>query len=303
MRWARIIVVAAVVLGMLFAALLFWAAWYGAGQMMHPPWMRESATITSNPRLRYAYQYDDVEFATEGGAILRGWYVPSPHPTDAAVVTVHGAGGNREEFIGELKWLHEAGYPVLMFDCRGHGQSDWQGRGISLGVREHRDVESAVRYVKQGRGAKRVAVFGCSQGAASSILAGAEDRDIDAVIAEASFAEPDEVLEVNLSRARPDLSAWFVNLTSELAVWRMGGRGAPGPADVIAKIAPRPVMIMQGGADVMVPPRDGQLLYARARQPKTFWLGDGAQHCGMAQQYPDQYPQRVLAFLIQYMRP
>jgi hypothetical protein len=96
---------------------------------------------------------------------------------------------NRAEFLPQLKFLHEAGYPVLMFDCHDQGEAPGNA-GISIGVREHRDVEAAVRYMKRPWSIARVAVFECSQGAASAIEAGAENRDIDAVIAERRSLSP-----------------------------------------------------------------------------------------------------------------
>src|SRR5215469_2903671 len=128
--------------------------------MMHPQWMRPAPR--KNPKAAFGLDYEDVSFQTEGGATLRGWFVPA-RQSDVGVVTVHGAGANRSEFLAEAKMLHDAGYPVLLFDCRGHGASDEVGRGISLGAREHRDVEAAASYARQSRDMERVVVIGCSQ--------------------------------------------------------------------------------------------------------------------------------------------
>jgi alpha-beta hydrolase superfamily lysophospholipase len=297
MKWMRRIAIGAIVVVVVVNLFFVGAAYYGAGKMEHPQWMRPAPR--KNPKAAFGLNYEDVSFRTEDGATLRGWFVPAGQ-SEVGVVTVHGAGANRSEFLSEAKILHDAGYPVLLFDCRGHGASDEVGRGISLGAREHRDVEAAVSYARQSRGMKRVVVLGCSQGAASSIEAAGEDKEIDGVIAEASFLEPDEVLEFATHKIRPDLKPWFVTMMCRIAVWRMGGSGMPGPVDAVAKISPRPVLLMQGSADEMVPPHDVQILYDHASDPKVIWIGDGAGHCQLADKYPDQYRARILDFMSRY---
>jgi fermentation-respiration switch protein FrsA (DUF1100 family) len=296
-RWLRRILVAIAAIAVLLALLIAGAAFYGAGQMMHPRRRAYTPAIETNPKDKWGMSYEEVEFRAEDGATLRGWWIPGS--SEAGVVAVHGAGADRLEFLDESKWLHDAGYSVLLFDCRAAGLSDQRGRGISLGVREHRDVESAVAWMKS-RGVRHVVSLGCSQGAASSIEAGAEDKDIEGVIAEASFLEPEEVLEFNVRKVRPDLSSWFIEMMSDIAVWRMGGRGAEGPIDVVSRIAPRPLLLMQGSADSMVPPDDVQTLYEHAGEPKMIWIGDGAGHCELGSKYPDQYRSRILEFMTRY---
>lgn len=280
------------------AVLVVGTAVWGSGLLMRPPWMAKTRQLGPDPKSAFGIEYEDVQFAAAGGAMLRGWFVAGKSKS-AGVVTVHGAGANRSEFMPEMKMLHDAGYPVLMFDCEGQGMSDGR-RIITLGARERRDVEAGVSWMKHERGIQRAAVFGCSQGAASSIEAAADDPQIDGVIAEASFLEPVEVLDFDVSHVRPDLSPWFVHFMDQIAVWRMGASATPGPIDIVGRIAPRPVLLMQGGADRMVPPHDVQALYDRAGEPRQLWIGAGAHHCGLRALYPDEYRDRVMNFLRKY---
>jgi len=299
-RILRTVAIGAAILFGLWVIFNTWLLWWGSGRIMHPPWMARSRVVRGDPRQRLGYSFDNVRIATDGGAMLPGWFVPGASNATAGVVTVHGAGGNRAEFLPQLKLLHEAGYPVLMFDCRDQGEAPGNA-GIGLGVREHRDVEAAVRYMKRQQSIPRVAVFGCSQGAASAIEAGAEDRDIDAVIAEASFVEPNEVIAFDVSQLYPQVPRWFLNIQADLVVWRVGGTDMPGPIDVVSRVAPRSILIMQGTADSQVPPRDGAALYAAAQTPKELWMADGAHHCGIIDKYPDDYRSRLLSFLARYL--
>src|SRR5271169_2679077 len=118
MKWIRRISIGAIVVAGIVNLFFISAAYYGAGKIMHPQWMRPAPR--KNPKAAFGLAYEDVSFQTEGGATLRGWFVPA-RQSDVGVVTVHGAGANRSEFLAEAKMLDDAGYPVLLFDCRGHG--------------------------------------------------------------------------------------------------------------------------------------------------------------------------------------
>jgi uncharacterized protein len=298
MKWIRRILLFVLAGFALIAMFFVGAAYYGAGKIIIRTSSDGHRIIHGNPETALGLAYEDVSFKAEDGETLRGWFVPAA--SDVGVVTVHGLGANRLEFLRDAKALHDSGYAVLMFDCRGHGMSDGSGRILRLGIWEHRDVEAAVAYLKQSRGIRRVIVLGCSQGAASAIEAAAEDKDIDGVIAEASILSPRDILTVATRRARPDLASGFVAMMTWIAVWRMGGRGMPGPIDAITQIAPRPVLLMQGSADDTVPPNDVRVLFDRAREPKSIWIGEGAGHCQLREKYPQQYRQHVIDFLTRY---
>src|SRR4051794_9298525 len=65
---------------------------------------------------------ETVAFRDNDGATLRGWYVRSH--SGAAVVLVHGAGGDRSSLAPEARALAAQGIGVLTFDLPGHGESD-----------------------------------------------------------------------------------------------------------------------------------------------------------------------------------
>lgn len=250
---------------------------------------------THDPKTDLGLDYADVELGTAGGARLRGWLVPGAPGARVAVVTVHGAGADRREFLRHVPVLHAAGYPVLLFDCREHGISDGAGRGISLGAREHEDVSAAVAYLRAQHGAERVAVIGTSQGAASAILAGASDRGIDAVVAENSFARFEDVLrESEDARGAPPV---LVALTAAVARWRMDASAVPDPLDVVARVAPTPLLLLHGSADRVISPRHTEALFAAAGEPKELWIAPGAEHAMLFNAHPAEWSARVLGFL------
>ena len=84
--------------------------------------------------------YQDVSFRTSDGLTLRGWWIPGTR--HQSIVMIHGLSNNRSEPFNKAGYLHEAGYNLLVFDLRGHGQSD--GNGSTMGYREPLDASAAV---------------------------------------------------------------------------------------------------------------------------------------------------------------
>lgn len=114
----------------------------------------------------YGLEYEDVTFQTDDGVTLSGWLVRGG--TDKIVVQSHfgvqcsrcgftqeGKGLMKNalwtsdiHFLKHAKALVEAGYSILMYDMRNHGnseQTDW----VSWGVKERQDVLAAVRFVAE----------------------------------------------------------------------------------------------------------------------------------------------------------
>jgi pimeloyl-ACP methyl ester carboxylesterase len=67
--------------------------------------------------------------------------------------------------------------------------------------------------------------------------------------------------------------AWFRRPLSYLVV-----SNARSPAAVIARIAPTPLLLIHGTDDQVIPYQHGELLFAAAKDPKTFVTVPGGQH-------------------------
>lgn len=77
---------------------------------------------------------------------------------------------------------------MLLFDFRNSGESE--GNLTTVGQLEVRDLLGAVDYVKsKPEISRKVVLLGFSMGATASLLAGARDREVDAVIADAPLAD------------------------------------------------------------------------------------------------------------------
>ena len=318
-RWVAAAFLASAVLAL---ALVVAVGWVGSNQALRPPWYQHrspeqglvpldpAATFFiwqggyRDPRTDLGLDYETVEFPAVDGSTLRGWFVAGAPGATAGVVAVHGAGGDRREFLRQVPVFHRAGYPVLLFDCREQGISDGAGRGISLGFRESEDAIAAVAWAKRTRGLERVALIGTSQGAASAILAAAADPSIDAVIAENPFTSiRDLIRDVGgLQDAQP-IPGWASRVVAAFAIARMGGWGRPAPIDVVAAIAPRPLLLMHGSKDQAIPYAHSERLRAAAREPVELWIVEGGEHSALFNRAPEEWERRVVGFLSRWLGP
>lgn len=83
------------------------------------------------------------------------------------VVLLHGGGQTRHAWKGTGRGLAQAGYRVVAFDARGHGDSDWAGDG-DYG---YAAMASDLQRVMQRLGVDRPALVGASLGGGTALVA------------------------------------------------------------------------------------------------------------------------------------
>jgi uncharacterized protein len=126
--------------------------------------------------------YSDVELLTSDGLVLKGWYVPSRNR--AAVALVHDSGTTRSSVLAHAVALARQGYGVLLFDARGHGESE--GDAMELGWGRDRDVAAAVTYLwsRDDVDKAKIGLFGLGRGGEAALTEAAADDRVNAVVAE-----------------------------------------------------------------------------------------------------------------------
>lgn len=249
--------------------------------------------------------------------ILRGWFIEpmaGAPKRKVVVVCVHGGGRDRRAFLRHSAFFHKEGYPALLFDFREHGLSDGSGRGFTYGVKEHLDVIAAVEFAKAKTGLPLACVISTSVGATATIIAAAKDRNIDGVIAENPLTRPEALFSTHVMGAleyvcgrTPKmnvLTRWLGRVMVAIFLIRIGAvqknalwpnhRGA---VDVVHEISPRPILILHGSQDKIVPVEHGIEIFQAAKQPKDLWICQGAVHCALYDRFPKEYKNRVLQFL------
>jgi len=247
--------------------------------------------------------FEPVEFLSTDGLRLSGWFLPAPEARDA-IVLCHGFKTGRREMLPLALGLRQRGHHVLLFDFRGHGQSD--GQWSSCGWLETRDLEGAVRHLQQRRELEGcpVGVIGFSMGGAVALLAASQMPEIAAVVSDSSFATLQEAIATGFCALLRLPRYPFASL----ALWfgeRLVGMKAEQvrPLDAIPDLSPRPLLLIHGTEDRVVPLSEAYLLYEAAGEPKELWVVAGAGHVEARQRDLLGYLDRVDRFFRRHLAP
>ncbi|GAB4214740.1 MAG: alpha/beta hydrolase [Roseiflexaceae bacterium] len=242
--------------------------------------------------------FEEIALTTADGVRLSGWWLPRPG-CERVVVGLAGHRSPKSDLLGIGSGLWRAGNNVLLFDWRSRGQSDVAQH--SLAYYELRDAEAAVAYALGRVPNARLGLVGFSMGASIALLLAARMPEVRAVVADSPFAGIAEVIAHGAARYRLP-ARLVVPMADLLTNWRFGYRfGAIRPIEVVGSLSPRPLLIIHGADDTLIPLEHARLLYAAAGQPKELWVVERAEHCGAYFDDRQTYVRRVSAFFEQYL--
>jgi fermentation-respiration switch protein FrsA (DUF1100 family) len=242
-----------------------------------------------------------VSFDSRSGSTIRGWYLRGD-PGDGAVLLLHGVGSNRSSMVDRARFLHRAGYTVLLPDFQAHGESD--GAHITFGSLESLDASAALDFLRRCSGGEPVAAIGVSMGGAAALL-GPGPLEVDALVLESVYPTIRQALEDRLAVWLGPLGAlnrWVAPIVIRQVSGEIGvGEEALRPIDRIGS-ADAPVFVLSGTRDAYTPLAEARALFARAQGPKEFWAVEGAKHEDLHAFAGAAYEQRVGAFLAKHLR-
>lgn len=285
----KILLALAVALALVVVGVLA-VGWYASEEIIHPK--QEPSPYS---RKEYPLPLEDVHFQSRDGLRLAGWFVSGT--TGATVVLAHGRGGYKDWMLPHAAYLYRAGFSVLLFDFRYRGESE--GDAQTLGAKETWDIQSAVDYLKTRPDVdpKRISVQGNSLGAASAILAAAEKSEVKGVIAESPFTSINDILCHSFKHEFGIPCFPFAHVTKWISERRLGiDFDTVAPVEVIDRISPRPILLIDDGQDALYPCDSVEDLYVAAGEPKEFWIVPEAPHGKAWETEPEEYERRVLAF-------
>jgi hypothetical protein len=234
--------------------------------------------------------YEPVRLTTSDGLQLRAWYVPSRN--GAAVIAFPG----RSQPVPHARMLIRHGYGVLLLDRRGEGASE--GDYNAFGWAGERDLRAAIGFLQQRPDVDpdRIGGLGLSVGGELLLQTAAHTSALQAVVSEGagqrSLAEHLDNPELGT------VQRWFTGMLAQTAAVAVLSNTTPpdGLADLVPRIAPRPVLLIEvvhGNPDEVL---NG--VYDRAAGDSSeLWKVAKGGHTGAHAAAPGQYERRVVGFL------
>ncbi len=314
------------------------AGWLAGPAFLHPIRRELTPDLIREADVSLAFTgatREDFDVHAPDGALLRGWKVRPKNPNGNWVLLFHGVADNRVGVIGQSEFLLRAGYSVVMMDARAHGASGgpiatygWLERNdtraiIDALVRsevdryadeqirsgkwkvlvedEAKPVDAVHFQVPQPGTPAHIFALGESMGAGIVLQSAAADPRIEAVVAEASFA--------NLREAAYDYAGlrkypWLGKTLFAPGTWTLLYRDEKLAGFPVAEVSPVkavasrafPVLLICDEMDVALPCRHSEMIYAAARGPKQLWVVPRAFHTAAYGFEPVEFRRRVLSF-------
>jgi pimeloyl-ACP methyl ester carboxylesterase len=261
---------------------------------------------------------ETVTFTSDGLNLSGVVHVPDdyrPGERRPAIIMMHGFGANKN---GGPEWVCRQfaawGYVALRFDYRGCGDSEGE-RGRVIPAEEVADARNAVTYIaaRTDVDPEAIALCGSSLGGGVAVQAAGIDPRVAAVIVENGVANGERMIrsmhsaeswakfralldDIAAHRERTGTSKMIhrfdifempktlqVNLISNGSLMQFTGETAIGffmfrPEEFVARIGPRPLLILHSATDTVTNYEEAFSLVRRAQPPVELHLLDGPTH-------------------------
>jgi fermentation-respiration switch protein FrsA (DUF1100 family) len=261
---------------------------------------------------------EEIALTTPDGLTLQACYLRTTKPRKGVLLFGLEFGSNRWACVPYCEFLREAGYDIFTFEMRGQGKSPAQPGYEPLQwvtAFEVIDFQTALAYLKKraDKDPRGIGLFGLSKGGSAGLIAAAQDDFIRCCVVDGIFAALTTMVPYMqqwifiytrtpwLARCLP---RWYLYLAAVTAIRRMERERHchyPALERRMPMLAPRPLLMIHGGADNYIKPGMARALFDRAREPKEFWLVDNAKHNQSFHLAADEYKKRVLAFFDKHL--
>jgi uncharacterized protein len=286
MKWKRLTLAS-----LLFVLTLIIAAWL-AGTLLTAPVPRQIGSLPKDLRGR------SVEFSSESGSQIHGWFLPGPK-NQGLVIVMHGVRASRLDMLERARFLSRAGHAVLLFDFQAHGES--RGKQITFGYLESKDARAAIGFARSVAPQEKIGVIGVSMGGAAAVLA-EPPISIDALVLEQVYPT---LHDANGDRISMRLGNWSRVLTPLLSAQlplRLGvSVQALRPLDHVGQIA-APKLFVGGASDRHTTPDELRRMFDAATAPKELWIVPQAEHVDLCRFAKGGYENRILDFFSAHLQ-
>ncbi|MFZ5633615.1 MAG: alpha/beta hydrolase [Bacillota bacterium] len=225
-----------------------------------------------------------VFFKNKKGERLAGLLFGENSPDVPVVIVCHGFTGSKEgrgKAVEMAQLLERNGYACLLFDFAGCGESEGKFEDLTLSGHIE-DLTCAVDFCLE-RGLGPVITLGRSFGGSTAICQAASDSRVSAVC---TWAAPASLMDLFLNFTDGDLpeneNALIPMEGAEGIIYLKRSFFTDLASHDISRcsslISPRPLLVVQGTGDEVVPPAEASVIYDAAGSPREIAYIEGADH-------------------------
>ena len=278
---------------------------------------QKNETLASSLKPLWFDQWSNVTIDVPGEPITLAAWVMESEASSPWVIIVHGirsCKANHEALI-PAAWLNQAGFNVILFDMRDHGDSTTEDGLVSAGQREYRDFLAVWQWLQDEKGAspENIGGMGISMGAGTVSIAFEQEPALEAVFLESPFSSMGDIIHEELA------FAGFPPFLKNAAIF--AGKVSSGddlvkyePINAMADVGDRSVFITQSLEDVRIAIHHGESMCEAAQAGVTedgfvdCWFASSGvahndrdregvlSHITLMLTQPDEYRDRMVGF-------
>jgi len=230
------------------------------------------------------------------GLKLVGEYIPCDNAR-ATIIMFHGWNASPiTDFGAGLPYYRSLGLNLLLVHQRAQGKSE--GKYMTFGIRERKDVHAWVQWHRKHFGDKPVLLAGLSMGAATVLMAAGDELApcVKGVVADCGFTSPYEII-CSVIRSMHLPAKPFAALIGMQAKLFAGFGLKEYSTEESLKKTKLPVLLVHGEDDSFVPCYMSQRAYdACASKDKTFLSIPKATHGKSFVVQPEKYKETLKNF-------
>lgn len=298
------------------ALIYLFLCYFIAGSLIH----LNRQPVPKTPR-DYGMDFENITFDTSDGVNIKGWLIPGS--LNKLVIMTHVGGltkygsavayknltklyDKEVEFLRTAAHIHQAGYWLIMFDFRNHGESGpAPDNGIAgVGLEEYKDVVAALNYVDRRREIKNFPTGFVSfcMGANSTIIAMSREPDafknVKCLFAVQPISMDVFVRAYTRKSFTPLLAGLLFPMVKKFVIWRGGyPLEKMSPGDYVRDIKV-PTMYVQARNDPWTEISDIQGFYDNTPDnPKSFFWIEDTTHRFESYTYFESKPAKMLEWI------
>lgn len=192
-------------------------------------------------------EFEEIFFKTKDNLELWGWFLPAQN-AQYTVLFCHGNAGNISHRIEKLRFFHDLGLNIFIFDYRGYGKS--KGKPSEKGL--YRDAKAAYDYLLS-RNSKVDQIIGYGESLGTAVIIDlASNEKLYCLIIDSAISSAKDMAKI----IYPFLPYWIISTK----------------LDSLNKVKTIkiPKLFIHSVNDEIVPYKLGRKLFTAASEPKEF---------------------------------
>ncbi|KAF0193450.1 MAG: hypothetical protein FD169_2498 [Bacillota bacterium] len=256
----------------------------------------------------YSSEIEQIHVKSPDKLSISAWHFAKLQPK-GVVIVLHGMHGmDASSMLHEAKFFNSLGYTAIAVDLRAHGHSD--GNKISFGYHEVGDVSAILDWVAQNSeyAGLPIVLYGHSMGASVAIRTAAARSDVSLVVSVAAYESieqqiADYMRQANLPKVLVNTYLPFFKLILRATYGVNPAKSSP--MSDIAKLSPRPILLIHGDVDDQTDVLQARNLWAKAGEVAELWVVEGSGHSivegNLLEEQNAWYRDRIADFLHRHL--